>query len=451
MAVFKAYDVRGKYPEQINETLARRVGRALADFLGNSGTVAIGQDMRPSSPALASAMQDGLHAGGVSTLSLGMVTSPTLYYVVGSRELAGGVMVTASHNPAGDNGFKLCREGVRPIGSVSGLKEIEAAVTADEPAAVAAPGTGESLDVLSDYLDHVLAQIPSKEGCEIKPLKIAFDCGNGVAGPTVDALLKRLPQIEAVKLFFEPDGTFPNHPANPIVSSNLVDVQAAVREHACDLGVAFDGDGDRVVFIDEKGKRVLSDLMTALLVPRMLADAPGAAVVYDLVSSKVVLEEINAAGGKPIEERVGHAFIKATMRKHNAVFAGENSGHYYWRDHWFADSALIALVRVLSLISEEGRPLARIVRPLRRTHQSGERNYAVEDKDASLEELVESFGTDNVTRMDGITIRMDGWWFNARKSNTEPVLRLNVEADEAGHLKEGLSRLESILGAPLDH
>ncbi len=449
MAVFKAYDVRGKYPEQINETLARRVGRALADFLGNSGTVAIGQDMRPSSPALAEAMQEGLHAGGINTLSLGMVTSPTLYYVVGSRELAGGVMVTASHNPAGDNGFKLCREGVRPIGSNSGLMDIEAAVLAEEPAPVANPGSGETLDALSGYLDHVMAQIPAGE--EIKKLKIAFDCGNGVAGPTVDAILERLPQIEPIRLFFEPDGTFPNHPANPIVASNLVDVQAAVREHACDLGVAFDGDGDRVVFIDEKGKRVLSDLMTALLVPRMLKDAPGAAVVYDLVSSKVVLEEIKAAGGKPVEERVGHAFIKATMRKHDAVFAGENSGHYYWRDHWFADSALIALVRVLSLISEEGRPLGRIVRPLRRTHQSGERNYAVENKDASLEELVDSFGDDNVNRMDGITIRMEGWWFNARKSNTEPVLRLNVEADEAGHLKEGLRRLESILGAPLDH
>jgi phosphomannomutase len=447
MAVFKAYDVRGKCPEQINETLARRIGRALADFLGNAGSVAVGHDMRTTSPGLAAAMEGGLHDGGLNTISLGMVSSPALYYVVGSRELTGGVMVTASHNPAGDNGFKLCREGVRPIGCDSGLKDIEAAVNADEPAPVAERGSSEPLDAQSDYLDHITAQAQG----EIQPMKIAFDCGNGVVGPLLEALLARWPQIEPIKLFFEPDGSFPNHPANPIVASNLEDVQAAVRGEKCDLGVAFDGDGDRVVFIDEKGKRVLSDIMTALIVPRVLADDPGATVVYDLVSSKVVLEEIEKHGGTGVEERVGHAFIKATMREHNAVFAGENSGHYYWRDHWFADSALITLARVLALITKEGRPISQLVKPLRRTHQSGELNFAVPDKDQALEELVEAFGQGNVTRKDGVTIRMEGWWFNARKSNTEPLLRLNVEADAEDHLKQGLRRLESILGTPVNH
>jgi phosphomannomutase len=447
MAIFKAYDIRGKCPEQVDETLARRVGRAFADFLGNQGTVAVGHDMRTTSPGLAAAMEEGLHDGGVSTLALGMVTSPTLYYVVGSRELQGGVMVTASHNPAGDNGFKLSREGVRPVGSVSGLKEIEAACQGEAPAPLAERGSSQPLDARADYLDHVT----KLTGGEIKPLKIAFDCGNGVVGPTLEALLERWPQIEAVKLYFEPDGTFPNHPANPIVGDNLRDVSAAVREHKCDLGVAFDGDGDRVVFLDEKGNRILSDLMTALIAGEVLDNEPGASIVFDLVSSQVLRDEIAAHGGKAVEERVGHAFIKATMREHDAPFAGENSGHYYWRDHWFADSALIALARVLALITRRDQRLSRIMKPLRRTHMSGERNYAVEDKDAALEELVASFGPDGVTRKDGVSIRMDGWWFNARKSNTEPVLRLNVEADEEEGLREGLRRLETILGSPLNH
>ncbi len=446
MAVFKAYDVRGKCPEQINDDLAHRIGRALADFLGNAGTVAVGHDMRSTSPGLATAMEEGLHDGGIDTLSLGMVTSPTLYFVVGSRELHGGVMVTASHNPAGDNGFKICREGVRPVGSVSGLKEIEAACQGDTPPPVSKRGSSQALDARSAYLDHVTAL-----GSEPPKMKIAFDCGNGVLGPTLDKLLERWTSIEPVRLFFEPDGTFPNHPANPIVSANLRDVQDAVTKQGCALGVAFDGDGDRVVFIDEKGERVLSDLMTGLLAGHVLKDSPGGAVVYDLVSSNVVREEIEAHGGKAIEERVGHAFIKATMRKEDAVFAGENSGHYYWREHWFADSALIALTRLLGVLATEGKPLSELIAPLRRTHQSGERNFEVEDKDAALEELVASFGPDGVTRKDGVTIRMDSWWFNARKSNTEPVLRLNVEAGEAGLLEEGLRRLESILGAPLNH
>lgn len=447
MAIFKAYDVRGKCPEQINETLARRIGRAFADFLGNSGTVGVGQDMRDTSAGLADALCAGLHAGGVNTLELGMVTSPTLYFAVGSRELTGGVMVTASHNPAGDNGFKLCREGVRPVGSNSGLKEIEASCAGDEPPPVATPGTGEKVDLSAAYLDHVLAQA----GGEIKPLKIAFDCGNGVAGPTVDKLLERLPQIEAIKLYFEPDGTFPNHPANPIVSSNLVDVCAAVREHGCDLGVAFDGDGDRCVFVDEKGERILSDLMTALLLRPLLEQEPGAHVVYDVVSTRVVREEVEKHGGVPVPERVGHAFIKKTMREKNAVFAGENSGHYYWRNHWFADSALIAVVRLLEQRTRADAPLSSMIAPLRRTAQSGERNYEVEDKDAKLEELVAFFEGAEVSRKDGVSLHMEGWWFNARKSNTEPLLRLNVEADDPDDLAEAIRRLETILGQPASH
>ena len=449
MSVFKAYDIRGKCPEEVDEGLARRVGRALADHLGNTGCVAVGHDMRDTSPGLCAALASGLHAGGLDTFEVGQVTTPTLYFAIGSRALAGGVMVTASHNPAGDNGFKLNREGVRPISSNSGLAEIEAATKAEQPPPAARTGSGKAEDVTEAYLDHVLRV--GLGGAEVKPLKIAFDCGNGVAGPTVERLLARLPQIDAVKLYFEPDGTFPNHPANPIVAANLEDLCAAVREHRCDLGVAFDGDGDRCVFVDEKGKRVLSDLMTGLIAGDVLAQHPGAAVVYDVVSSRVVAEEITAHGGQPVVERVGHAFIKKTMRERDAVFAGENSGHYYWRDHWFADSALIALCRVLGIVSRQDRPLSRIVRPLRRTAQSGERNYRVPDKDATIAELLEAFASDDVDDRDGITVRMPGWWFNARKSNTEPLLRLNVEAEDEDDLREAIRRLETILGGPDHH
>ncbi|MGE0711029.1 MAG: phosphomannomutase/phosphoglucomutase [Planctomycetota bacterium] len=447
MAIFKAYDIRGKCPAEISEDLAGRVGRAFADFLGNEGTVAVGHDMRDTSPGLAAALAKGLHDGGVSTLELGMVTSPTLYFAVGSRALQGGVMVTASHNPAGDNGFKLCREGVRPVGSISGLKQVEEACGRPTPAPVAARGSATREDLTDAYLDHVTRLA----GGAIAPLKVAFDCGNGVAGPTVDRLLARWPQLEAVRLYFEPDGTFPNHPANPIVSANLQDLCAAVVEHGCDLGVALDGDGDRCVFVDEQGERVLSDLMTALLLQPLLAEHPGSHVVYDAVSSRVVREEIERAGGKPVVERVGHAFIKATMREKDAVFAGENSGHYYWRDHWFADSALIAIGRLLALRTREDRPLSELMRPLRRTAQSGERNYAVADKEAMLRELEESFTPAEVEHLDGVTVRMAGWWFNARLSNTEPLLRLNVEADDPDDLAEGLRRLETLLGSPESH
>lgn len=447
MAVFKAYDIRGKCPEQINETLAKKVGRAFADFLGNSGTVAVGHDMRPSSPGLSAALAAGLHEGGVDTLEIGQVTSPTLYYAVGSRELAGGVMVTASHNPAGDNGFKLCREGVRPVGSQSGLDQIQASCEGELPAPREERGSATSEDLSEEYLDHVL----KVAGGEIGPLKVAIDCGNGVAGPTVEKFLARLPQIEAVKLFFEPDGTFPNHPANPIVSANLVDLCEAVKAQGCDLGVALDGDGDRCVFVDEKGERVLSDLTTALFASHVLAEHAGAHIVYDAVSSNVVKEEVEKAGGVAVQERVGHAFIKATMREKDAAFAGENSGHYYWRDHWYADSALIAIARLLSIRSQSGSTLSELMSPLRRTSMSGERNYSVPDKDAALAELEATFQSDDVSRLDGVTIRMDGWWFNARKSNTEPLLRLNVEAQDPDDLAEGIRRLETILGTPSSH
>lgn len=450
MPIFKAYDIRGKYPSEVNETLARRVGRAFADFLGGPGLgkpVAIGHDMRSSAPGLAAALAQGLHEGGVSTLEIGMCTTPTLYYVVGSRGAGGGVMVTASHNPPDDNGFKLCREQVKPVGSASGLKEVEAACsTPSAPPPAKTPGTAKREDVREAYADHV-----AKLAGPVGSLKVAFDCGNGVAGPTVEAVLRRWKTITPVKLYFEPDGRCPNHPANPLVPANLDDVIAAVKKERCDLGVAFDGDGDRCVFVDGDGHIVSPDLITALLCRTVLSTEKGAAIVHDLTSSRVVKEEIERHGGVAVEERVGHAFMKATMRAKNAPFAGESSGHYYWRDHWFADSALITVGRLLALLHAEGTSLAAAVKPLRRTARSSEKNFHVEDKDGALERLVRTFPDAQVSRLDGVTLRMKSWWFNARKSNTEPLVRVNAEADDEPALAKGLASIESILGTPVAH
>jgi phosphomannomutase len=446
VAIFKAYDVRGKYPTEIHERFARRLGRAYADHLGGKGAVGIGHDMRESSPALARALCEGIHDGGVSTVEIGLCTTPTLYFLVGSRGLAGGVMVTASHNPADDNGFKLCREQVKPIGSASGLKEIEADCERPAPPPVATRGAATQEDVREAYADHV-----TRLAGTIGRFKVAFDCGNGVTGPTLEALLRRWTGIQPVRLYFEPMGHFPNHPANPLVPENVADLQRAVRSNGCDLGVAFDGDGDRCVFVDGDGQIVSSDLMTALLAQPILEREKGAHIIMDVCSSRVVREEVTRLGGVPVEERVGHSFIKKTMREKNAPMAGESSGHYYWRDHWFADSALIATGRLLSLLTTRKTTLTEAMRPLRRTARSPEKNFHVEDKDAALEQLVKTFPGGEVARVDGVTVRLKDWWFNARKSNTEPLLRVNAEAGDARTLEEALKKIESILGKPVAH
>lgn len=445
--IYKAYDVRGEYPHEINEDLARRLGRAMATYLGG-GTVAVGYDMRPRSPGLAEAFARSLAEGGVSTIEVGLVTTPTLYYVVGSRALAGGVMVTASHNPAKDNGFKLCREGVRPIGSTSGLRaleQLERLYRGELPPPADEPGTRTRLQMQTHYVNHVL-----RLAGPVGALKVAFDCGNGAVGPTLERVLRCWPGIEAVRLYFEPDGTFPNHPADPLTPRNLRDLQEAVVREGCDLGVAFDGDGDRCVFVDEQGQMVPPDLVTVLLARETLAREPGGTVVYDVPSSIVVRDEILAAGGVPVEERVGHSFMKATLRRTNAAFGGESSGHYYFRDHWFADSALIAAGRVLSLLCREGRALSEVAAPLLRMSNSGLRNFSpangqVPDKDAALERLGQAFTGGQVSRRDGVKVELNGWWFLARKSNTENKIRVAVEAGSPQQCEDGLRQVAARL------
>jgi phosphomannomutase len=440
MSVFHAYDVRGLCPGELDEDIAYHSGHGLARLLG-PGPVGIAWDMRPTGPALVEAMARGLREAGRDVVRLGMITTPTFYYAVGHLDLAGGAIVTASHNPSEYNGFKLTREAAIPIGGNSGLVELERAVAAKLCDHATTPGQERHADVIDEYLDHVL----SCSGGAIGPLSIAIDNGNGVAGPTIERLFSRLPQVNLTKLFFEPDGRFPNHEANPLKLETLDTLRARVRDDGLQLGIAFDGDGDRAAFVDEQGGVVQSDLLTAFLATELLRRHGPATMVYDLRSSIVVRESIEAGGGEAIEERVGHAFIKKTMRSHDALFGGELSGHYYWRDNFYADSALMAVAHVLAIVSREGRPLSELIAPFRRTSQSGERNFRVADKGRVLAALEAHHNSAALSRLDGLTARYDDWWFNVRTSNTEPLLRLNVEAPDPETLKARQSELEAFI------
>ncbi|MHC4390448.1 MAG: phosphomannomutase/phosphoglucomutase [Planctomycetota bacterium] len=442
MSVFKAYDIRGTYPDQLNEQLFRKIGYHLGRYLG-SGSVVVGHDMRPSSPSLASELTEGLRDAGIDVVSLGRVTTPMVYFATGRLNAQGGAVITASHNPAGYNGLKLCREQAIPIGSTSGLDLLQRAVEADEPIEpVAERGGLTSHDIVSEFGEFLREQAG-----ELKPFKIAIDTGNGTVGPFVEELLKGLP-LSIVPLYFEPDGTFPNHEANPLKLENLVDLQAAVLREGCDLGIAFDGDGDRAALVDERGEPVRGDSMTALLARQALAANGGqGTVLYDLRSSGAVREEILKAGGNPIETRVGHAFIKAAMREHDALFAGELSGHYYFRETLNAESSFLAALRILKEMSATGRPLSELVGEVDRYPRTGEVNFHVEDKDGAIARLAETFGDAEITRLDGITLRYESWWANVRKSNTEPVLRLNLEANDEPMLATARARVIEAIGA----
>ena len=439
MAVFKAYDIRGTFPDQLNADLAYGIGRAAARFIGAT-RLAVGRDARTHSPELHDALVRGINDEGVDVLDIGLVGTPMMYYAVHAHGTGGGVMVTASHNPGQYNGFKLCREKAIPIGEASGLKEIEALVPecAGAPA-VERRGTIEEADVRAGYVDHVLSV-----GRGRPSLKVAIDCGNGMASTGLEPLLERL-DLEVERLYFEPDGTFPNHEADPLKVENLADVGEAVRRIGADFGVAFDGDADRAVFVDEEGRPISSDLMTAVMARHQLAREPGALVLYDLRSSRAVAEEVEAAGGRAEMCRVGHSFVKAHMRESGALFAGELSGHTYFRfeGDMIADDGIAAFVAALDVLAAEARPLSEIIAPLRRYHQSGEINSHVGDPAAVIERIAgEHADAPEISRLDGLLVRYPDWWFNLRPSNTEPVLRLNLEADT---LEEMESKRDALL------
>lgn len=438
MSIFKAYDVRGTVPDQLGAGDAHGVGRAVARHF-QARRLVVGRDARQSSPELVAALIRGIREEGVDVLDIGLVATPMLYFAVEALAADGGVMVTASHNPAQYNGFKICREHAIPVGEASGLREIEklAAGIASEPPAQK-PGGLRSAEVVSGYVEHVLAVGESRPA-----LHVAMDCGNGMAGVALEPLLARLP-LRVERLYFEPDCTFPNHPADPLHVENLADVQQAVRRSGADFGVAFDGDADRAIFVDERGEPIPSDLVTGLLARSQLRRAPGSRVLYDLRSSWATAEEIRAAGGVAEMCRVGHSFVKAAMREKDALFAGELSGHFYFRfsPTLVADDGIAALVAMLDVLGRERKPLSALIAPMRRYFASGEVNRRVSDPQAILAALArEHAAAPELSHMDGLLVRYDDWWFNMRPSNTEPLLRLNVEAKSEARMQSERDRL----------
>jgi len=431
LGIFKSYDIRGTYPDELDERIAELIGRAFVDHIGPAA-VAVGRDMRESSKPLFEAFANGVMAQGADVVDLGLTSTDELYFAVGKFGYPGGVMITASHNPKQYNGFKLCREGAIALSAETGVFAIRDIVAKGTFKPATRRGTITRRDVLPDFVDHCLSFIDPKT---IRPLRIAIDCGNGMGGLIVPAIFKRLP-VEVIPLYFELDGSFPNHPASPIEPENMADVQRAVRDSKADLGAAFDGDADRVFITDERGELVGGDMVTALVADMLLRSHPGATVLYNLICSRGVPELISRRGGVGVRTRVGHSIIKAVMRERDAVFGGEHSGHFYFRDHYFADSGLIALLVVLELISRENKPVSELLTPLDRRFRSGEINSRVDDVPKKLEELVATYSDAEIDRLDGVTIQYPDWWFNVRPSNTEPLLRLNVEADRRDLLEK---------------
>jgi phosphomannomutase len=432
-AIFKAYDIRGTYPEQLDEDVACRLGMAFARFTG-SERIIVGRDMRPSSPDLANAFMAGVSGSGAAAVDVGEVSTDALYFASGRLD-APACMFTASHNPPQYNGLKLCRAKAAPVGSDSGLEEIKELAEQEggelsegasqrEGGVAGLPRNAEFIDILSDYAEHCRSFI---EVDALRPLKVAIDAGNGMAGATVPRVFEGLP-FEVVPLYFELDGTFPNHPANPIEEANIRDLRHEVRASQCDLGIAFDGDADRMFLVDEKAAIVSGSLTTALVAEMILKKSPGEKIIYNLICSWTVREVIEENGGEPIRTRVGHSFIKDVMAKTGAIFGGEHSGHYYFRDNFRADSGMIAALIVLESLSRDDRPLSERLTPFHRYVSSGEINSEVADQQAMLELLAETYVDGKQDRSDGLTVEYDDWWFNCRPSNTEPLLRLNLEA-----------------------
>jgi phosphomannomutase len=422
--IFKAYDIRGTVPDELDEGVAEAVGAAFARLTGAPAVVTV-HDMRTSSAPLAEAFGRGAAAQGADVISGGLGSTDMLYYASGSLGIP-GAMITASHNPAKYNGIKLCRAGAKPVGEQTGLAELREMAQAGVPAAPGARGSIQDRDLLSGYAAH-LKTLVDLSG--IRPLTVAVDAGNGMAGHTVPKVFEGLP-ITLVPLYFDLDGTFPNHEANPIDPKNLADLQRAVIDSGADVGLAFDGDADRCFVVDERGAIVNPSVLTALIAVAELAREPGATVIHNLITSRAVPEIVTEHGGSPVRTRVGHSFIKAEMAEAGAIFGGEHSGHFYFRDFWFADSGMLAALHVLSALGSQPGPLSPLLSAYERYRSSGEINSEVRDQRAATERVRAAFTRDGIVmdELDGLTVGNGDWWFNLRPSNTEPLLRLNVEA-----------------------
>jgi phosphomannomutase len=446
--IFKAYDIRGTYPDQLDETTAFKVGYHFRDLLEAEDlalgpAVVVSRDMRSHSVPLAEALKNGLRARGVEVIDIGVADTPQNYFATGFLKASGGIQVTASHNPAEYNGFKMSRRDAIPVSYDTGIDRLEELVLASDVALDLAPEAGEEArSVFDDYCEHVLAEVTTLE----PRLRLVADAANGMATIYLP-MLERL-NVELFPIYFELDGSFPNHEANPLKEENLRDVEQLVRDQGCDLGVAFDGDADRAILIDERGRGISADKITGLLAPRFLRSEPGATIVYDLRSSWATKEAIEEAGGVAVRERVGHSFMKATMRAHNSPFGGELAGHFYYRRNFTADSSIMTVIEVLNHLRETGKRLSELIQPLERYHATGEINFRVEDKEGMIRELAEAFADGKIDYLDGITVQYAEWWFNVRPSNTEPFLRLVLEARTREVMEAKKDLLLTYLGTP---
>jgi len=430
-SIFKAYDIRGTYPNQLDDKIAYRIGNGLARYLKPT-SIAVGRDMRISSDELFEHLSHGIIDAGVDVVDLGRISTDGLYFAVGKFEYDGGIMITASHNPKEYNGFKICRQQALPLSGQEGLDKIKLAMEEDALEKSSQRGNINRRDISADYAKHCLSFIDISI---IKPFKIVIDAGNGMAGLTLPPVFEKLP-IKVIPLYFELDGSFPNHPASPIELENLADLRKKIADEKADFGVAFDGDADRMFLVDRFGNQIGGDMVTALVAGNLLDKNPGETILYNLICSKAVPELVIKKGGKAIRTRVGHALIKPLMKKHNAIFGGEHSGHFYFRDNWFADSGLIAFLVCLELLSRHNRPLDEMVKAINPYFRSGEINSRVKSARDKIEEVAAHFSDGEQDRLDGLTVDYGSFWFNLRPSNTEPLLRLNVEAKS----KEVLSK-----------
>jgi len=454
--IFKAYDVRATYPTPLNEDAAWKVGHATAQYLKRSrqnatdrvkleDTLVVGRDMRPSSPALAKALIDGISSVGMNVIDVGMIDTSFMYFAINHLGAVGGIQTTASHNPVQYNGFKISGPKAAPIGAASGLDDIKRIASSLRPGQTGESGKVQTRDLWPEYRKHVLQFLDLK-----RPIRVVIDASNGMAGKMVPAVFDGVPNLQIIPVLFEITGSFTHEP-NPLVEQNLDLLKKRIGEEKPDLGVCFDGDADRCMFIDENQKTIGCDIITALLAADFLKMPAnrGSTIVYDLRSSHVVADEVKSAGGTPRRDRVGHAFIKKTLADTKAVFGGELSGHFYFRDNFFADSGAIAFARLLSVLSAQDKPLSALVAPLLRYTQSGEINFQVEDKDGKIRELADLYKKGQVDYLDGITVDFGDWWFNVRKSNTEPLLRLNLEAKTPAMMESKFTELKKILGEPI--
>ncbi|MFQ5555388.1 MAG: phosphomannomutase/phosphoglucomutase [Acidimicrobiia bacterium] len=439
-SIFKAYDVRGLVPEELSEATARDIGAAFASFAG-SPRIAVGRDCRESSPGIAAALKAGITSQGVDVDDLGMITTDMVYYAAGALDEP-GAMVTASHNPKGYNGIKLCLAGAAPVGTGTGLEDVKAGAAAS-PAPKPRRGSVTTCDVLEGYVAHVLSvvDVPS-----ISALGGAVERGNGVAGVAVPAVFAGI-DAELIGLYLQPDGTFPNHHPDPLRPENLRDLETLMEREQPDLGVAFDGDADRAFFVDDTGAPLPGSTVTAIVAAWFLEREPGASIVHNLICSKAVPEFVTAHGGTPVRTRVGHSFIKQVMAETGAIFGGEHSGHYYFRDNYRADSGILAMLVLLQTLSEAGLPLSDLRRDFEPYSQSGEINFVVGDKEAAMDAVAAAFPEATSDRLDGVTVDLGDSWLNVRPSNTEPVLRLNVEAPDAPRVSDLVAAVRSIVEA----